>query len=417
MNIRRKAVFLSAVISVFLTFSAATGVLASDDASKRNASPSDPTVTVVSPVKPAANEKTSEAIKRTRSLSYGMDVIKNQRKLKKTSVREDIEFDREDFNAFAGENVSSVTIRSLPDVARGTLKLGALDVFSGQNVPAPLINELHFVPSYFGAEAKFDFSYNGKSDKNECVMRVLSAVNLPPAAEPATVYTKRGVTVYSSFDVFDPEGDEITCSVIEQPSHGVLKTGENGGFSYAPDNGYVGRDSFVCRFEDKYGNKSENVTAKVRVERIKTDTLYTDMKNNKAEYAAYLLSENDIFKGKTVADSAVFEPELTVSRADFLVCAMKAAGYSPNVYSRLRDGFGEAELTDAQRGYIVTALSTKVIDPADMSEPSSDITVGEAVKITANLTDKPAKPVSNADAPLTRADAALLLASVIDGRR
>ena len=48
MNIRRRAVILSMIISAFLTYAAATNVFASDDVSK-NTSPKDPSIKVLMP--------------------------------------------------------------------------------------------------------------------------------------------------------------------------------------------------------------------------------------------------------------------------------------------------------------------------------------------------------------------------------
>jgi hypothetical protein len=220
--------------------------------------------------------------------------------------------------------------------------------------------------------------------------------------------------VYSSFDVNDPDGDKVECTVISQPKHGLLKA-DGVSFSYTPDTNFIGSDSFVCRFEDKYGNKSEPVTVKVKSERNKSGFVYSDMRGNKAEYAAYLLAEKDILRGEAVADTVNFEPDKPVSRVDFMVMAMKAAGYSPNVYSALRDGFdGSALMTETQRGYAVTAMSANIIDADALSDPSGAITCKEAAAVISALGGS-APDVS--DKTLTRADAAVMIAALIDGRR
>jgi hypothetical protein len=161
----------------------------------------------------------------------------------------------------------------------------------------------------------------------------------------------------------------------------------------------------------------------VKTERNKSGVVYSDIADSKAEYGAYLLAENGIFTGQRIGDYAYFEPDKSVSRADFIVMAMKAAGYSPNVYSPLRDGFTDAsKLTEQQRGYVVTAMSAKVIE-AEQSEaglmirPTDNITKKEAYAVISSLTDKTVTPLSDGSKPLTRAEAAVLLASVIDGRR
>ena len=413
------------VISAFLTFAAATGVFASDDADK-NTSPKDASIKVLMPEKQESGGNESEALKHSGALSYGMQIIKNGKKLKKTSVRSNISFEKADFTEFSESgNVVTLTVRSLPDETAGVLKLGALDVFAGQNISASLIDMLTFIPSYAGAEASFTFSVNGSDGENECLLCSLKTENKAPVADPVSVYTKQNVTAYSKIEVSDPENEKTTCTVISQPSHGLLKINGGGEFSYTPDRNYIGQDSFVCRFEDVYGAKSEPVTVKIKTERNKSGIVYSDMSGNKAEYAAYLLAEKGILTGQTIGDTASFEPYKTVSRADFIVMAMKAAGYSPNVYSPLRDGFTDADkLTDRQRGYVVTAMSAKVIeaeecDGALMIRPTDDITEKEAYTIISSLYDNTVSPASapRSDRPISRADAAVMLAAVIDGRR
>ena len=425
MNIKRRAILLSMVISAFLTFAAATGVFASDGADK-NVSPKDASIKVMTPEKQKSGSDESETIKHSKALSYGMQIIKNGKKLKKTAVRSSISFEKSDFNEFSEYgDVVTLTIRSLPDENAGVLKLGALDVFTGQNISASLINRLTFIPSYAGAEASFTFSVNGSGDENECVLCSLKTENKAPEADPISVYTKQNVTAHSKINVSDPENDKTSCAVVSQPSHGLLTINGDGEFSYTPDRNHIGNDSFVCRFEDDYGNMSEPVTVKIKTERNKSGIVYSDMSKNKAEYAAYLLAEKGILTGQIIGDTASFEPYKTVSRADFIVMAMKAAGYSPNVYSPLRDGFADAsKLTDQQRGYVVTAMSARVIEAEERDgslviRPTDDITEKEAYAIISSLSDKTAPPASAfaSDKPLSRADAAVMLAAVIDGRR
>lgn len=423
MNIRRRAVIMSMIVSAFLTYTAATGVCASDDGNK-NASPKDASIKVVMPEVKEGGAEESEVIKHNSDLSYGMQIIKKGKKLNKTSVRASIGFESTDFSGFADNGqVVTLTVRSLPDEKAGVLKLGALDVFAGQNISAAIIDKLRFIPAYAGAEANFTFSVNGSDDIRECVVCSLKTENKAPEAEPAAVYTKQNVTLYSSVNVTDPEEDAMSCFVISQPRHGLLKISGDGAFSYTPDAGHTGTDSFVCVFEDKYGNAGEPVTVKVKTERNTSGIVYSDMSGSKAEYGAYLLAERGILTGQRIGEYAYFEPEKTVSRADFIVMAMKAAGYSPNVYSSLRQGFTDAsKLTEQQRGYVVTAMSAKVIEAEESDaglvlRPKDDITENEAYTIISSLTDKTAVSVSDGSKALTRAGAAVLLASVIDGRR
>ena len=69
MNIRRKAVFLSAVISVFLTFSAATGRIARKTGGKRKNERGDKTHALVI-LRYGRDKKSAQAEKNVRQRGY-----------------------------------------------------------------------------------------------------------------------------------------------------------------------------------------------------------------------------------------------------------------------------------------------------------------------------------------------------------
>jgi len=405
MGIRNRLTFFIFAVTLFLT--SAAGTASAGDGAERGTSPNDGSIRVVLPDKSAE----SPAIKHTSSLSYGLDVLKRARKLKKTSTAGNIRFSADDFEPFAGgRTVNTVTLLTLPDPSEGTLKLGALDAFPGQTLTPSLIGRVEFVPAYKGASAEFSFSVNG-DDAVTCLLYSRKYENAPPEADSVRVYTKCGVTAFSSLDVNDPDGDATEISVVSQPRRGVVKMMPDGSFTYTPKSGFIGRDSFVCRVSDEYGAESDPVTVSVRVERSAADVRYTDVAGTPAEYPAYLLAERGILVGEKVGDTCSFRPDMTVSRADFIVMAMKAAGYSPNVYA----GKTENELlTRTQRGYIVTAMSAGILDGA--AADNGVITVREAAAITERLGGKNACH-DGADVPLTRADAAVMLASIVDALR
>src|SRR5439155_24830857 len=48
-----------------------------------------------------------------------------------------------------------------------------------------------------------------------------------------------------------PADHALTASLVDQPAHGKLTLADNGGFTYTPDQDYVGEDHFVYRASDK----------------------------------------------------------------------------------------------------------------------------------------------------------------------
>ena len=415
MSIRRKFVICTLAVSVFTASAAGTTVLASDDGNKKNASPAEPSVSVVMPEKP----ERAEAVKHCPSLSYGLEVIKRGRKLRKTAVNGNVTFSVSDFAQFGADGVvNSLTITGLPDPGEGTLKLGALDAFEGQRIPAALIDRLTFAPAYRGAEASFSFSVND-GDSVECLLNCPGYQPAEPAISSGAVYPKQNVRAFGALTV--SAASEVTFSVQKQPSHGLLRLSADGSFTYTPEDGFIGRDSFVCAATDKYGASCDPLTVTVKVERNDSPVRYSDVKNTAAEYPAYLLAERGILVGQTVADVCTFEPDEPVSRGDFIVMAMKAAGYAPNVYGAgLTSGADAAGRSASGRGYVVTAISAGVISAEERDgglylRPADIMTVGEAETLVAALTGKTAS--SESAEPLDRAGAAILLGSLIDARR
>jgi VCBS repeat-containing protein len=48
----------------------------------------------------------------------------------------------------------------------------------------------------------------------------------------------------------DPESNALTAVVATNPTHGTLNLNTNGGFTYTPDSGFIGSDSFTYRADD-----------------------------------------------------------------------------------------------------------------------------------------------------------------------
>jgi len=51
-------------------------------------------------------------------------------------------------------------------------------------------------------------------------------------------------------DDSDPDGDALAAALFSAPLHGTVTLGEDGSFSYTPEAGFVGLDSFVYRAFD-----------------------------------------------------------------------------------------------------------------------------------------------------------------------
>ena len=111
-------------------------------------------------------------------------------------------------------------------------------------------------PGYFGTDSFTYRANDGLIESNEAtVLLTVNEVNLPPVANNDAYATPQdtvlnvaaaGILANDS----DPEGHALTVTVTGQPSHGHLSLGAGGAFSYTPDAGYFGSDSFTYTVSD-----------------------------------------------------------------------------------------------------------------------------------------------------------------------
>lgn len=61
-------------------------------------------------------------------------------------------------------------------------------------------------------------------------------------------------------DSNDPDGGGITASLDQGPSHGTVQLDADGAFTYTPDQGWVGTDTFTYTISDSFGSDQAAVT-------------------------------------------------------------------------------------------------------------------------------------------------------------
>ncbi|MFO0800699.1 MAG: Ig-like domain-containing protein [Gemmataceae bacterium] len=121
--------------------------------------------------------------------------------------------------------------------------------------------------------------YDGPDSFTFTVTDDASAGGAPRTSTPATVFLQvnrqnrapvavaDSVTVHQgSFTAspsggvrandFDPDGEPFTISLVSGPAHGRLTLERNGSYTYAPDPGFFGTDSFVYAATDPHGASS-----------------------------------------------------------------------------------------------------------------------------------------------------------------
>lgn len=163
----------------------------------------------------------------------------------------------------------------------------------------------------------------------------VTETNSSPVAENLSLETYKGVNVDGTFRAHDPEGDEMTFSVSTAPKKGTV-TVDGDKFTYCPNEGKRGKDTFKYVAIDSKGGISQEATVTVEIKKQATKVTYSDVNS----YEAVFLAEKGVFLGENVGGSYVFRPNESVSRGEFLAMCMEICGLGETV-PVARTGFSD----------------------------------------------------------------------------
>ena len=261
---------------------------------------------------------------------------------------------------------------------------------------APVITALNITDDADSAEKQDEpdaAGEQGEKDKASSTKEKASEekANSAPVAENFECETYRNTSVCGQLLATDPDGDSFTFELVTKPRKGTMELDANGFFTYTPNEGKKGKDYFGFRAVDLSGNKSQEATAIISIQKKQTKLTYSDMSGNGSEYAALCLAENDIFVGSNLGSSSVFEPERTVSRGEFLAMCLKMSG-ADVLRGVTRTGFSDdAQMPAWVKPYVSTALLSGVISGYDSK----------------------GAPVFDSDSPISALEAAALLNRIL----
>ena len=223
-----------------------------------------------------------------------------------------------------------------------------------------------------------------------------AAENSAPIAQNLELSTYRGVSVGGRLSATDPDGDALSFQITTDPVKGSIDLDDDGHFVYTPESGKRGRDYFGYRATDTSGNRSQEATVIIRIEKQKSSLTYADMSGNSAAYAAQRLAEEGVFTGEILAGQAVFAPDTPVSRSEFLAMCMAVAGKAPAVKTGSTGFADDADIPVWAKPYVSAALTEGIIsgyadrDSSAVFAPNDGISVTEAAVIldrSVRLTD------------------------------
>ncbi len=385
------AMLLSVVLSV--TVSAADAGLVAISETETAAKPNNSTSVSTSEIE----RKTAPAV------SYGLRVLAAQDEMVFSGLcGNEISFTAEDICRVM--NLSSldyITVVELPAVGDGTLYVGSVGAAKGQVISAGSLKLVSFAAANEEqpSEATMKIAVNGADYALTCRFCTLSALNYTPTVSLApavslNIETYRNIPVAGTVSAYDPEGDDMTFEIVRYASHGrvSLTDKRTGAYTYVPDATYVGRDSFDYVVRDKWGNYSTAATVTIQVSTPPASVTYADIDGLDEQSAILAVSSTGLMNGTRVGNEVYFKPAEAVSRVEFLVTAMQAAGITSDTLTQFADPAVAdcADIPAAMRPYVSYALQKSYIGTKSLSgqsyfRPNDTISRAEAAVILSNI--------------------------------
>lgn len=253
---------------------------------------------------------------------------------KSGNIAHEITFSSDDFRVVGSKNVSldSIVLTSLPAREAGSLMLGDELLRAGDVIAIRALDGIHFSPlgssEVFNTSFSFTpvFSTGESGDEAEVHLYLLSEDNNAPTAENLEFSTYKNTAYTGRFSAVDPEGDLLTFQIVDKPARGAVSFTENENveFVYTPYENKTGKDSFSYVAIDSMGNVSKEATVKIQIQKPTTKVTYADMTGHPAYNAAIRLAEENIFVGSSINGTHYFQPDLSVTRNEFLAMTMEA---------------------------------------------------------------------------------------------
>ena len=296
------------------------------------------------------------------AVSPALFILAEENEMAKACLRgEELGFEASDFErALNISSVGAIHITELPERTDGILYLGGSEVTEGQTISRANISRLTFVFMNEEIESSaFRFSTNLGTYDLACAIYSLPYENRSPIVSSASedvvsVSTYKDVCVFGRLDAYDPDGDDLRYEIVSYPQNGslILTDSARGEYRYTPANGFAGEDAFRYVAVDQYGNYSASVQVTLKVSQSRSTLVYADLKGSEAHVAAISMTECGIMAASALDGSYYFYPDAELTRAEFLVMAMKTVGIQVNASSDKTVFFDDAEIPSEYRGYV-----------------------------------------------------------------
>ena len=286
--------------------------------------------------------------------------------------------------------LTGVCITDLPDADTGTVMMGSRVLRAGDILTAEQLEQVTFHPLRTEEDAQATISYlpiyeNRVEKTATMTISIRGKEDKAPVAQDLSIETYKNLPNDGALKASDPEGEQLTYTVVRGPKRGSVELGADGTFTYTPKKNKVGVDSFTYTAADPAGNVSRTATVTVQILKPTDSRKYTDTVGLDSRFEAEWLRNTGLFVGEEVGGNACFYPEKTVTREEFLTMVVKL----------LEIPTGDGDSVELPAGtpswlkpYMIAAQRSGLMagwqDTADLSQP---ITGAEAAVMLQNALD------------------------------
>ena len=147
--------------------------------------------------------------------------------------------------------------------------------------------------NYSGSDSFTVKAADGKGGEAESTVTItVTPVNDAPVASNDAKTTAEDTPVSGQMAATDADGDGLTYTKGNDPTHGTLVVNGDGSYTYTPATGYVGTDTFTIVVSDGQGGTKE-VTVTVEISDVSSKPLI-------AQNDIYDVDEDNTLRGTTV---------------------------------------------------------------------------------------------------------------------
>ena len=289
------------------------------------------------------------------------------------------------------ESLTGVCITGVPE--EGAVLLGVRVIQAGDILTAEQLAQLTFDPVQSETDLDAVLTYlpvfeDYVAQCSTMTISVRGKQDQAPVAEDSAMETYKNLPNEAMLKVKDPEGQAMTYTVTRQPKRGEVAIRDDGSFIYTPKKNKVGVDSFTYTATDPAGNVSREATVTITIMKPTDSQQYADTTGSSCRFAAEWMKNTGIFVAERVGGNSCFQPGKEVSRGEFLTMLVGALDI-PLEENAAYTGFVD-ESPEWLKPYLAAAMR-------------SGLTVGW-----------PDADTFNADAPITGAEAAVMLQNALN---